>query len=69
MTVVKRSYSYLPTLASNTIYVLQTGSVSIDGSVTIPSCTAIVSSVNGGTTVYSSSKLTNGMFKVDRNTH
>ena len=67
MTVVRRSYPSLPSLTGNTIYVLQTWAINIGGPVNIPSCTAIVSKVDGWTTVYSNNQITNDwMFYVGR---
>jgi hypothetical protein len=72
MTVVRQpasSPSLPTTLSSNTIYVLQTWAITIPSSKTIPSCTAIVSKVDGGTTVYSSIQLSNQwMFSVNQGT-
>lgn len=44
-------------LTENKIYILQSSWVTISSAITIPKCTAIVSSVNGGTTIYSNSQL------------
>ncbi len=69
MTVVKQpaTATQLPTLSQNTIYVLQTWAITISDTKAIPSCTAIVSSVDGSTTIYSNSQLLNqGMFYTNR---